>query len=192
MSLAARVRLVLARSPWLYWAIVAVLAATAGLFVMRAADGVEAARESWGEPRQALVAMHDVEPGAPLHGVVELRQLPEPMVAADAVVDLATDAVARQRIAAGEVIVTHDVSATAAPQSLIPDGWLAVAVAEPVATGAHVGDGVTVATGGVVIATDGVVVGLVGDGLLVAVPADEAPQVAHAASTGDVAVLLKP
>ena len=59
------------------------------------------------------------------------------------------------------------------------------------ATGAQVGDGVTVATGGVVIAADGVVVGIVGDGLLVAVPADEAPQVAHAAATGDVAVLLE-
>ncbi len=113
------------------------------------------------------------------------------MVPADAVIDLATDAVARQHIAAGEVIVTHDVSPTAAPQSLIPAGWLAVAVAEPVATGAQVGDGVTVATGGVVIAADGVVVGIVGGGLLVAVPADEAPQVAHAAATGDVAVLLE-
>ena len=51
---------------------------------------------------------------------------------------------------------------------------------------------VTVATGGVVIAADGVVVGVVGEALLVAVPADAAPQVAHAASTGDVAVLLRP
>jgi hypothetical protein len=191
MSIAARVRLALARSPWLYWAIVAVLAAAAGLFVMRAADGVEAARQSWGETRPVYVAARDVEPGASLDATAELRRLPAPMVPADAVIDLATDAVARQHIAAGEVIVNHDVSPTAAPQSLIPAGWLAVAVAEPVATGAQVGDGVTVATGGVVIAADGVIVGIVGDGLLVAVPADEAPQVAHAAATGDVAVLLE-
>ena len=48
MSIAARLRVTLARSPWLYWAIVAALAGAAGLFVMRAANGVETARQSWG------------------------------------------------------------------------------------------------------------------------------------------------
>jgi hypothetical protein len=190
MSIAARVRLQLARSPWLYWIIVAVLAATAGLFVMRAAHGVEATRQSWGDARPVFVAGRDVEPGSPLEGAVELRQLPAPMVPTDAITDLAPDAAARQRIATGEVVVAHDVSPTGAPQSLIPAGWLAVAVAEPVATAAQVGDEVAIATGGVVISTEGIVVGVVGDVLLVAVPADEAAAVAHAASTGDVAVLL--
>ena len=41
MSIVARLRQLLARSPWLYWAIVAVLAGSAGLLVMRAAGGVE-------------------------------------------------------------------------------------------------------------------------------------------------------
>jgi hypothetical protein len=100
--------------------------------------------------------------------------------------------VARQRIAAGEIVVAHDVSPNAAPQSLIPAGWLAVAVAEPVASGATVGDAVSVATGGIVVAPDGLVVAVVGEALLVAVPADEAAQVAQAASTGDVAVLIRP
>jgi hypothetical protein len=101
-------------------------------------------------------------------------------------------AVARQRIAAGEMIVTHDVSPTDAPQSRIPAGWLAVAVAEPVGSGASVGDAVSVATGGIVVAADGLIVGVAGEALLVAVPADEAAQVAQAASTGDVAVLIHP
>ena len=192
MSLAARVRVTLACSPRLYWAIVAVLAGAAGLFVMRAANGVEAARDSWGEARSALVATRDVEPGEPLDGAATGRRLPSPLVPTDAVTELQAGALARQRIAAGEVIVGHDVAPSAAPRSLIPRGWLAVAVAEPIASGARVGDEVTVATGGTVLAADGVVVGVAGDALLVAVPADEAAQVAHAASTGDVAVLLEP
>ncbi|MDF2731797.1 MAG: hypothetical protein K0S92_422, partial [Desertimonas sp.] len=56
---------------------------------------------------------------------------------------------------------------------------------------ARVGDEVTVSAGGVVVAAEGVVVGS-GDALLVAVPADAAPQVAHAAASGEVAVLLRP
>ena len=123
---------------------------------------------------------------------VSRREVPAPIVPVDAVAELDADAVARQRIAAGEIVVVHDVSPTAAPQSLIPAGWLAVAVSEPVASGAAVGDAVSVATGGIVVATDGVVVGVVGEALLVAVPADEAAHVAQAAATGDVAVLIRP
>ena len=96
------------------------------------------------------------------------------MVPAGALTDLAPGSVARQHVAAGEVIVAHDESPTATPQSLIPDGWLAAAIAEAIPSGARVGDRVTVATGGVVIAGDGVVVGVVGEALLVAIPADAA------------------
>jgi hypothetical protein len=192
MSLAARLRLGLARSPWLYWAIVAALAGAAGLLVLRAASGVDAARESWGETRHVLVARQTIEQGAPLDGSVSTREVPSPVVPVDAVSDLDAEAVARQRIATGEIVVAHDVSPSAAPQSLIPAGWLAVAVSEPVASGAAVGDTVSVATGGIVVASDGLIVGVVGEALLVAVPADEAAQVAQAASTGDVAVLIRP
>jgi hypothetical protein len=192
MSIAARLRLGLARSPWLYWAIVAVLAGTAGLLVMRAVSGVDAARQSWGETRAVFVTRQAIEPGSPLDGHVSRREMPSPVVPADAVTAVDADAVARQRIAAGEIVVTHDVSPSAAPKSLIPAGWLAVAVSEPVASGATVGDAVSVATGGIVVATDGLVVDVVGEAVLVAVPADEAAQVAQAASTGDVAVLIRP
>jgi hypothetical protein len=191
MSLPARLRLVLARSPWLYWTIVAILAAFAGLMVMRAADSVGAARDRWGESRPALVATHDVAPGEPLAPATQLRDLPAPMLPAGALSELDAGAIARQRVAAGEVLVAHDASPSATPQSLIPEGWLAAAIAEAVPSGARVGDRVTVATGGVVLADDGVVVGIVDDALLVAIPADAAPQVANAASSGDIAVLLR-
>jgi hypothetical protein len=193
MSLPARVRLLLARSPWLYWAFVAALAACAGYLVMRAASNVEAARDEWGSARTVIVAIGDVAPGAPLVGVVERRELPAPMVPPAALEAVDEAAIARQPVAAGEVIVAHDVAPSGAPQSLIPPGWLAVAVSEPVPAGAGIGDAVSVASGGILLAPDGVVVATADDDVvLVAVPADEAPHVARAASTGDVALLLKP
>jgi hypothetical protein len=192
MSIAARLRLGLARSPWLYWAIVAALAGSAGVLVMRAASGVEAARAAWGETRQVFVARKTIEPGMPLDGAVTERDTPTPVAPPDAITELDADAVARQRIAAGEMLVTHDVAPSGTPQSLIPAGWLAVAVSEPIASGAAVGDAVSVATGGIVVAADGLIVGLAGEALLVAVPAEEAATVAQAASTGDVAVLIHP
>jgi hypothetical protein len=191
MSLPARLRLVLARSPWLYWAVVATLAMCAGLLVLRAADSVASARDRWGQSQRVLVATRDVRPGDPLAAAAQIRPVPAPMVPLGALTEVDDGAVARQHIAAGEVIVAHDESPTATPQSLIPHGWLAAAIAEPIPSGARVGDRVTVATGGVVVADDGVVVGVVGGALLVAVPADAAPQLANAASTGDVAVLLR-
>jgi hypothetical protein len=190
MSPSARLRLLFARRGWLYWALVGALAATAGYLVLRAAAGVEAARESWGETAPVVVALADIEPGAPLGAAVEMRDVPRPMLPAGALDTVPAGAVARQRIANGEVVVTHDVAAAAAPQSLIPTGWLAVAVAEPVPSGVGVGDVVRVASGGVVLSDDGVVVGIAGEAVLVAVPADAAAQVAHAASSGDVALLL--
>jgi hypothetical protein len=138
-----------------------------------------------------LVATRDVQPGDPLVVAAEIRAVPAPMIPVGALTEVDAGAVARQHIAAGEVVVAHDQSPTATPQSLIPTGWLAAAIAERVPSGARIGDRVTVATGGVVIAEEGLVVGVVGEGLLVAVPADAAPQVANAASTGDVAVLLR-
>ena len=67
----------------------------------------------------------------------------------------------------------------------------AVPVAELVPSGAAVGDEVTAASGGVVLADDGVVVADLADSVLVAVPADVAAQVAHAAATGELTLMLK-
>ena len=99
---------------------------------------------------------------------------------------------ARQHIAAGEAIVAADVAATAGPRSLVPDGWSAVAVAEAVPSGAVIGDPVVAVAGGIVLAAEGMVVGYAGEAVLVAVPDDEAPQVAHAATTGELSLLLAP
>ena len=191
MNPVARVRHVLARRPWLYWVAVLLLAATAGLVVADAAAGVEAARRSWGTTRPVVVATVDVVPGQLLADHVEVRNRPAPMVPAGAVAELPPAAAARQRIAAGEMVMAHDVSATDGPQALMPDGWRAVPVAELVPSGAAVGDEVTAASGGVVLADEGVVVAALADGVLVAVPADVAAQVAHAAASGELTLMLE-
>jgi hypothetical protein len=192
MVLLAHVRRVLAQHPWVYWAGVAGLAMLAGLLVARAAAGVDDAKAAWGEPRPVLVAVADIAPGSPLAGATELRSLPSPVAPDAAVSEIAAGATARQRIATGEIVVEHDVAPTGSPQALIPEGWLAVAIAEPVPSGAGVGDAVGVSSGGVLLARDAVVVGATADAILVAVPAGVAPQVAHAAAGGDVAVLVAP
>ena len=191
MILLAHVRRVLAHRPWLYWSAVGVLALVAGLLVSRAASRIEAAQAAWGEPRSVYVAISAVEPGTPLAASTQRRELPAPLVPAAAVTELDPGATARQRIAPGEVVVRQDVSAVAAPQALIPDGWLAVSVAEAASTGVRAGDAVSVASGGVMLARDGVVVGTTGESVLVAVPAEDAALVAHAASSGDAALLVK-
>jgi hypothetical protein len=192
MNPVARARHVLARRPWLYWLAVAVLAAVAGLVVADAASGVDAARRAWGTTRPVVVATVDVAPGTVLDAVSEVRELPAPMVPDGAVTELPAEATARQHVAAGEIVMSHDVAATTGPRALIPAGWRAVPVAESVPSGAVVGDQVAAVSGGIVVADEGVVVGLLAEGVLVAVPVDVAPQVAHAANAGELTLLLAP
>jgi len=190
MNLLARLRQVLARRPWLYWLAVAAVAAAGALVAMRAVTSVEVARDEWGAPRTVLVVGDEVAPGDALAGVVERRTMPGPVVPDGALGDLPGAAVARQRIGAGEIVVEHDVVATADPQARIPPGWHAVAVAEPVSSGADVGDEVVAVAAGVVLAASGVVVGTTVDAVLVAVPSADAPAVAMAATTGELTLLL--
>jgi hypothetical protein len=192
MNPVARLRHVLARRPWLYWLGVLLLAAIAGLLVADAAARVDAARRAWGVTRPVVVAVADVAPGEVLDGVTDVKSLPEPMVPGEAVTELPVGATARQRLAAGEIVTAHDVAPTPGPRSLIPDGWRAVPVAEPVPSGAAVGDEVAVASGGIVVSDDGVVVGALADGVLVAVPTEVAAQVAQASAAADVTLLLEP
>jgi hypothetical protein len=60
MHLLARARWVLARRPWIYWAIVAVIASGVGLQVSAALGRVDAARRSWGASRTVWVTTADV------------------------------------------------------------------------------------------------------------------------------------
>ncbi len=188
----ARLRHLLARRPWLYWLGVLAFASGAAVLVADAVAAVDEARREWGVERTVLVAGRDARPGEPLTGVVERRPLPAPMVPAGALGDAPPDAVFRQQVTAGEIVVGADVAPSDAPQALIPPGWQAVAVSERVPTGAAVGDAVAVASGGVVLAPEGVVVAARGDAVLVAVPAGDAAAVAAAVSAAEAALLLIP
>jgi hypothetical protein len=192
MNPVARVRHVLARRPWLYWCCVAVLALAAALLAADASAGVDEARRSWGTTRDVVVTAADIAPGEALVGRVQLRALPAPMVPDAAMGEVPPDAVARHDLAAGEIVVAPDLAAGPGPRALIPDGWQAVAVAETVPSTATVGDRVAAASEGVVLADDGLVVGRTADAVVVAVPSDEAANVAHAAVAGTLTLLLMP
>jgi hypothetical protein len=192
MNPLARARHVLARRPWLYWLGVAVLAAAAAWGAARGAASVDAARRSWGTPRDVVVATADLAPGDGLAGRVEVRARPGPMVPDAALTRVDGAARARQHVSAGEILVRGDVAATAGPQSLIPAGWAAVPVSEAVPSGAAVGDGVAVVGGGAVLAAAGVIVGHSAEAVLVAVPAAEAAAVAAASASGELSLLLQP
>jgi hypothetical protein len=191
MNPLARVRHHLARRPWLYAVAVAALALMAGLLVHDAVDRIDAARRTWGEDRHVLVAARDGAPGDALRDVAELELRPAPMVPEAALSDHpAGDAVLRQHVRTGEVVVDADVVAAAGPSALVPEGWRAVAIAESTPLGALVGDGVEIAAGGLRISEAGVVVATGAGVTVVAVPAEVAPTVAHAATTGEAVVLL--
>ena len=192
MHVAARIRHVLARRPWLYWLAILVVAAAAATVAADAGAAVDDARRAWGRTRPVVVARVDLEPGDPLAGGTTTRSLPVPLLPPSAVDEVASGAVARQHLGAGEVVVAADVAASGSPQALIPPGWSAVAVAEVVPTGAAIGDRVTAVADGVVLASDGRVVGHVGDAVLVAVPDDDAPALAAASAAGGAALVLRP
>ena len=186
----ARLRHVLARRPWLYWSAVALLAAGIGVAAASAVAGVDDARRAWGDTRSVVVAVAELAPGDPLSGRTELRPHPAPMVPASALTAVPPSAVARQRVAPGEVLVELDVVAGHLPVALVPPGWRGVPVAEPVPSGAVVGDLVVAASGGGIVASDGVVVARTESTVVVAVPAADAPAVAAAANAGDLTLLL--
>ncbi|MFV0306927.1 MAG: hypothetical protein ACK5OX_04210 [Desertimonas sp.] len=193
MNPIARVRHQLARRPWLYWAAVAALAVAAGVTVSDAVGRVDDARRAWGDDDTVLVAGRDGAPGDLVRELASSEARPAPMIPDGALREAPTpDAVMRQHVRAGEVLVDADVVATAEPAALVPEGWRAVAIGEPVPSGAIVGDHVEVAAGGVVLSAEGVVVGRSDGSVLVAVPRNAAATVAHAATIGEAVLLLAP
>ena len=145
MRLIARARHVVARRPWLYWLVVVALAGGVGLITAGAVAEIDDARRSWGETRPVLVASRSLNPGEALEGRTDVQSRPIPMVPDDAIERMAPGAVARQHVAAGEVLVDADVVSGSLPAALIPAGWRGVPVAEAVPSGAGVGDRVAVA-----------------------------------------------
>jgi len=188
-SAAVTARRILVKRPWIYWSLVGVAALGASASLLSRSDGIDAARASWGETRGVWVAAVDHAPGDPIDAT--RRDQPVAMLAESAATDIA-GRVARQRIAAGEVVDAVDVVAPNRPQAMIPPGWLAVPIREAPPSGALLGDRVHVVSDGFVVSGDALVVGVHDDTTLVAVPADSAPALPAAAEAGALTLLLVP
>ena len=185
MHLLARARLALARHPWAYWLAIAVVAGAVALGTAQTMAGVEAQRRSWGEQQTVWVASMAIEPGQPIHA--DRHDVPRAVVPVDAVRVAPGDAVARQRIGAGEIITTIDVAARGSA-SLIPDGWVAFAVRASVEHFAP-GDHVRAYSGDLFVAA-GVVIDRAESELMVAIPVEAAPAMATALLADSVTLAL--
>lgn len=187
-SAAVSVRRLLVRRPWIYWSVAALAALGAAADLHVRADRIDAERATWGATRQVWVATADHAPGDPL--AVARREMPVAVLAVSAATsdrDVA-GLVARQEIAAGEVVHLVDLVAPGGPTAMVPTGWRAVPVVESPPSGARPGDRVEVVGDGFVMSSEAIVVGHHDQSTLVAVPADTAP----ALSVDTVTLLLRP
>jgi hypothetical protein len=188
------VRRLLVRRPWIYWAMMLAASAAAAVVVADRMQRVDDARAAWGDTRAVLVATADAAPGETLS--VEVRQLPVAVVPAAALdPDEGEQApLARQHVAAGEIVTTVDVAGggRSGPLALVPDGWLAIPIVEATPSGAATGDRVELASGGIVIAREALVVAGGDQVTLLAVPPDVAAMIPAAAEADGVTLLRKP
>ncbi len=187
MHLLARIRLMVARHPWIYWLAIAVVAGVVAIGAASTLAGVEAARRSWGQQSTVWVTTSAIEPGQPITAAG--RDVPVAVVPAGAIHDDPARTVARQRIGPGEIVTDDDVSVRGTA-GLIPEGWVAFAVpasSEHFATGDHL----SVFSGERLVAT-GLVVDEGESELMVAVPATAASTLAAALLADAVTLALTP
>ncbi|HSL74573.1 MAG TPA: hypothetical protein VK853_08900 [Ilumatobacteraceae bacterium] len=187
MSVVARARLVLARRPWLYWSLVVALAVLIGSFVHTQITALEHTRRAWGETRPVLVATAALEPGEPIRAT--LLDRPLAMLPEGALAELPTRARLHQRVSAGEVLTTTDITSTAGPAARAALGTVVVGLSDPLSRNVTIGSSVRVVADGIVLADAGTVVDLAEEIVFVAVDAADGPIVAAAAQQG-IATLL--
>lgn len=193
MNVAATVRRFLARRPWVYWLVVVALAAFVGAGVVRQSRSVEEARRRWDTVRSVVVATDDHEPGAPVtERTTRTVDLPIGAVPPSALERLSGDARARQRIAAGEIVVEVDVTLGPGPAAGADPGTLVVPVVDPLARDLPTGQLVVVAADGIVLADTAQVVAVRDDVAYVAVPPPAAPAIAAAARGDTVSLMYVP
>ena len=182
MRLFPRLRLLLARRPWMYWSAVGVLAIFIGASAASALAGVDTQRRSWGQTAQVVVANAPITPGIALGPLVRTTAMPLAMVPASALDALPPSAIAVQRIAAGEIVVAGDIAVTTGPAALLPVGWLAITVETSVTGLFQLGDHLVVFAFGQVVADSAVVVSVGENLVMIGVASDVAPRVADAAN----------
>ena len=183
-----RMRMLLARRPWLYWLLVSAIAVGIATAVAAAMGDVRRQRDAWGHATTVFMTTRDVAVGESLAGAVTSRDVPTAIVPPAALTIMPAAATATQRIAAGEIIVRVDVVDEQGPLALVPRGWLAIDIPrtdDPLDTARQlfgIGDSAVVLADGSIIAEHAIVVDVTGDRLAVAVPRDVAARVAQAAN----------
>jgi len=190
MHVAARARLVLARRPWIYWAIILALASVVAVTVHGQLGALDDARAQWGTSRRVVVAASDLEPGAPI--ATRSADLPEALIPAAALAELANDAILRQRVAEGEILTEVDIAARPGPAARAPAGTVVVAVPDPLAKDISLGAPVRIAADGLILAESATVADVTDGFVFVAVEPHDAAAVAAAAQQGLTTLLYLP
>jgi hypothetical protein len=142
MALLARVRLALARRPWIHWLVVVGCAAMVWLSVHRAEADAQRAQHRWGSRRTVWVSTADTPAGAPL--TLERRNYPIAVVPLSALTAAPTSAVAARAVGTGVIVVADDIATLRTP----PTGWVVFALPADAAPSLRQGDVATVFGGG--------------------------------------------
>ncbi len=153
MHVVAATRLVLARRPWLYWAIVTVLAAGVAVAVHEQSSALDAARDDWRTTRTVLVAERALDPG----DTIATRRVDLPVAALPpgALEELPDRATLSQRIGIGEVLTDVDITTRPGPAAHADPGTVVLAVPDPLSRASFVGLRVLVAADGQVLSSIG-------------------------------------
>ncbi|MBI4882515.1 MAG: SAF domain-containing protein [Actinobacteria bacterium] len=164
MMLLPRLRLALARRPWLYWLFVAGCAVVVWSLLASGQAKLARQRREWGETRRVWIAVGDIARGAQLR--TSAGDFPVAMLPPSAVTDDPAGSIADRSIANGEVIVATDVSGG---DGDLPADWVVFAVSRNRTPAVHAGDGVALFAGGQYLC-DGAVVALADNSLDIGVP----------------------
>jgi len=149
-------------------------------------------KRQWASQVSVLVSTRALRAGESLtlantHSV----DLPEAIIADDAIADIPTNATTRIGIAANTPLSLSLISSDDAPLQL-PEGWKGVALPVDLITPpVHVGDTVDVVARDVVIASGALVAQIDPErGITLAVPGEQAAMVATAAHLGEIGIVL--
>ena len=185
MLLLSRLRLALARRPWLYWLFVACCAAIIWSTLAASQAKLDDKRRRWGETRRVWVAAVDIAPGDVVRSVA--RDYPIAMVAASAIDEQPVGVIATAAISAGEVLVAADIDETA--NDLLPPDWVVFALSNDNRPSLREGDAVAVFGSGQRWC-DGVVVALADETIDIGVPPTCADAVSVQLASGALVVGL--
>lgn len=182
----SRLRLALARRPWLYWVFVACCAALVWMMLTAKRAELDHERRRWGETRRVWIAKGNIAAGEQVRTIE--RDFPVAMVPASALdIEPTEGLLAATSIAAGEVLVASDISADA--NSVLPSGWVVFAFSRDNTPGLRPGSAVAVFGSGQRWC-DGLVIAVGDDDIDVGVPSTCADAVSAQVASGTIVLGL--